>query len=181
MAACRLHTEAMGNRLTVLATIGYEGADQADFIASLHAAAITRLIDVRELPISRRRGFAKSALSTALDEARIEYIHLRGLGDPKIGREAARSGDFVRFKKIFAAHMQSATARTDLAIASLLVSEGGACLMCYERDHSACHRTIVANAISDTLPLTIRHIGVRAGLAARNIATQTWEFTGQRP
>jgi len=69
MAACRLHTDAMGTRRTVLATISYEGADQVDFIASLHAAAITRLIDVREIPISRRRGFSRSALATALDAA----------------------------------------------------------------------------------------------------------------
>jgi uncharacterized protein (DUF488 family) len=56
----------------------------------LKVAKITRLIDVRELPISRRKGFAKTALSTALAVAGIEYVHLKGPGDPKDGREAAR-------------------------------------------------------------------------------------------
>jgi uncharacterized protein (DUF488 family) len=73
----------MGIKQTILATIGYEGADVDDFVATLRSAGIRRLIDVRELAISRRRGFAKRALSGALADADIEYVHLRGLGDPK--------------------------------------------------------------------------------------------------
>ena len=157
----------MGAKSPTLTTIGYEGADLADFIASLHLVAITRLIDVRELPISRRRGFAKTALSAALRAANIEYVHLRGLGDPKEGREAARRGDYARFNTVFAEHMTTPAARTDLATAAAFAAQGGACLMCFERDHAGCHRSIVATAISANIPVTIRHIGVRAGIAAR--------------
>src|SRR3954453_21108705 len=88
--------QGMGTKSTILTTIGYEAAELDDFVATLLAAGITRLIDVRELPISRRRGFAKRALSEALADAGIVYVHLRGLGDPKEGREAARVGDLVR-------------------------------------------------------------------------------------
>jgi len=154
----------MGTEQTVLATIGYEAADLADFIATLREAGISRLIDVRELAISRRKGFAKRALSEALADAGIEYVHLRGLGDPKEGREAARAGEVTRFRKIFTSHMRSETAQADLRTAVSLVEAGGVCLMCYERDHGSCHRSIVAQAISGSVPAMIRHLGVREGL-----------------
>ncbi len=154
----------MGTTRTFLTTIGYEAADLADFIATLRYAGISRLIDVRELPISRRKGFAKRALSEALAKAGIEYVHLRGLGDPKEGREAARAGDVARFRRVFTNHMSTEIAQTDLKRAVDLVSQGGACLMCYERDHAVCHRSIVADAISGSMQVAIRHLGVREGL-----------------
>ncbi len=151
----------MGTSRTNLITIGYEAADLAEFVAALRAAAVTRLIDVRQIAISRRPGFAKKALTAALSDADIDYVHLKGLGDPKEGRMAARTGDDGRFRRVFSAHMRTEAAQVDLAKAVELVSQGGACLMCYERDHSTCHRTIVAQAISDIFSVSIRHIGVR--------------------
>src|ERR1700754_3761106 len=119
--------------MKTLATIGYEGASLEDFIATLKVAAVHTLVDVRELPISRRPGFAKNALSIALENAGIKYVHLKGLGDPKEGREAARAGDFATFTRIFSRHMGTAVARSDLADAVKLSAQGDVCLMCYER------------------------------------------------
>jgi uncharacterized protein (DUF488 family) len=153
----------MATNRTTLATIGYESADLADFIATLKQAGISRLIDVRELPISRRKGFAKKALSEALTLAGIEYVHLRGLGDPKKGREAARAGNIAQFKLAFGRHMKSERAQADLQSAVRYVSEGGACLMCFERDHTTCHRTIVAKSISRMIDANVHHLGVKHG------------------
>jgi uncharacterized protein (DUF488 family) len=153
----------MATHRTTLATIGYESADLADFIATLQQAGISRLIDVRELPISRRKGFAKKALSEALTCVGIEYVHLRGLGDPKEGREAARAGQIAQFKHAFSRHMKSDTAQADLRSAVRYVAQGGACLMCYERDHKACHRTIVAKSISRMIDANVHHLGVKHG------------------
>jgi len=147
-----------------LATIGYEVADLTDFIATLHQAGISRLIDIRELPISRRKGFAKKALSEALTKVGIEYVHLRGLGDPKEGREAARAGKMLQFERVFKTHMATDIAQADLRSALRYTIDGGACLMCYERDHKTCHRGIVAHAISDMTEVVVRHIGVKHGL-----------------
>jgi hypothetical protein len=94
-----------------LATIGYEGALLDHFIATLKSSSVRLLIDVRELPISRRKGFGKTALSTALEATNIGYLHLKGLGDPKPGREAARAGDYARFLKVFRAHMLTSAAQ----------------------------------------------------------------------
>jgi uncharacterized protein (DUF488 family) len=170
----------MGTKRTSLATIGYESADLADFIATLRAAGVRRIIDVRELAISRRKGFAKRALSAALQNAGISYVHLRGLGDPKEGREAARAGDVERFRRVFVSHMRSDAAQADLRKASDLVTEGGACLLCFERDHSACHRSIVAEAICGNIRTSIRHLGVRTGLASRRNEIEANEFAEER-
>ena len=166
MESVRLQTMLMTQHHK-LATIGYEAADLSDFIATLQAAEISRLIDVRQLPISRRRGFAKTALSTALAASGIDYVHLRGLGDPKEGREAARAGDYARFRTVFGCHMKTKAAQDALTAAIHLVEDGGACLMCYERDHTSCHRSIVADTISSSVTVTIRHLGVRNGIGRR--------------
>jgi uncharacterized protein (DUF488 family) len=155
----------MATQKTLLSTIGYEGASLDDFIATLKLAKISCLLDVRELPISRRKGFAKTALSEALAKAGIDYVHLKGLGDPKPGREAARRKDFVAFNKIFSSHMKTDIARNDLKTASSLIMASRTCLMCFERDPHTCHRELVAEAVNAKLPVEIQHLGVRSGLA----------------
>ena len=162
---------------TTLFTIGYEGADLADFVATLQAAGVPRVVDVRALAISRRKGFAKRALSSALMEAGIEYVHLKGLGNPKPGREAAWAGEDARFRSIFISHMATDVAQADLALAASLVAGGNSCLLCFERDHTVCHRAIVADALSGMVHVTIRHLGVSSGLAERPPATSEFRLT----
>ena len=77
-------------------TIGYEGATQAELIAALRAACVARVIDVRAVPMSRKPGFSKNVLAAGLKEAGIDYVHLKALGTPPAGREAARKGDMAR-------------------------------------------------------------------------------------
>ena len=88
-----------------LYTIGYEGAQPADFFDQLLASGVRALIDIRDVPISRKRGFSKNSLREGLAEHSIEYLHLKGLGDPKPGRIAAREGRYSDFRMIFNAHM----------------------------------------------------------------------------
>ena len=89
-----------------LFTIGYEGASIADFVATLRAVNVDVLIDVRDVPISRKPGFSKRVLAQRLGDVGIEYVHLRDLGDPKPGRDAARRGDFKEFERIFREHLE---------------------------------------------------------------------------
>ena len=73
-----------------LFTIGYEKARLGDVVATLAAAGIATLIDVRDRPISRRPGFSKHQLAAAVEAVGIGYIHLQALGTPPEGREAGR-------------------------------------------------------------------------------------------
>ncbi len=91
--------------MSAILTIGYEGASIEEFVTTLKLAEIDVLIDVRDVPISRKRGFSKGALSSTVEAVGIKYLHLRDLGDPKPGREAARRGDVQTFERIFNAHL----------------------------------------------------------------------------
>lgn len=150
--------------MQTLATIGYESSSLEDFLATLEAAEVKALIDVREAPISRRKGFSKNALREAVEGAGINYIHLAGLGDPKEGREAARDGRFDDFLRIFSAQMETPVFKENLGEAAEIARNGGACLMCYERAHDSCHRKLVAEALSDIIDISIRPLGVRKGI-----------------
>ncbi|HBK06641.1 MAG TPA: DUF488 domain-containing protein [Acetobacteraceae bacterium] len=130
-----------------LATIGYEGCTADTVVATLRDARIGLLIDVRAVPRSRKPGFSKRQLAATLDEAGIAYVHLQGLGTPKPGRDAARAGHPDRMEVIFREHMTSDRAQAALAQAKSLVRERPACLLCFERDHTLCHRRLVAEMI----------------------------------
>src|SRR5215208_2853638 len=68
------------NRTPTVFTIGYEQhAEPSSLVDALRTAGVRRLVDVRELPLSRRRGFSKTALAAALATAEIEYQHVREL------------------------------------------------------------------------------------------------------
>lgn len=141
-----------------LYTIGYEGASIETFVLTLLNAGVDTLVDVRDLPVSRKKGFSKGILRETLEVNGIGYVHLRGLGDPKPGREAARAGKMRLFKSIFGRHMQSTAARLDLVIANALAREKVVCLMCFERAHCDCHRAIVAEHICLATGLHIENL-----------------------
>ena len=86
-------------------TIGYEAAAQAQVIAALKAAGVKLVIDVRAVAASRRAGFSKTILGSSLKDEGIDYLHLRALGTPKAGRDAAKAGRTGEMRSIFAAHM----------------------------------------------------------------------------
>lgn len=150
-----------------LHTIGYEGSSIGDFLATLKAFRIELLIDVRDVPISRKPGFSKTALSGWLETCDIEYLHLKGLGDPKPGRIAAREGRFDDFRQIFGAHLKSSAAQTDMRRGLDAASQRMACLLCFERDHTHCHRCIVADQMARHGGFRLVHLGVQSGLKAK--------------
>ena len=86
---------------TKIFTIGYEATTMADFLAALKAAGVERVIDVRALPLSRRPGFSKSSLAASLREVEIDYVHLKALGTPKRGRDAAKKGDVATLTAVY--------------------------------------------------------------------------------
>ena len=131
-----------------LFTIGYEQTPARAVLDELAQAGVKLLVDVRAVASSRRPGFSKSQLAAGLDERGIAYLHLRGLGTPKDGREAARSGQFELLHKIYAKHLKTTQAKEELDELSALVRQSGpVCILCYERDHQHCHRQWIAEII----------------------------------
>ncbi len=154
------------NVVNTLFTIGYEGASLADFLATLRAVNIGVLVDVRDVPISRKPGFSKKVLAAHLEDVGIRYLHLPDLGDPKAGRDAARRGDTSTFIRIFRAHLDRGEAQAALGQAVDIASELTACLFCFERDPAGCHRSIVAEAMTGRQSFLVTHLGVRSGLTS---------------
>lgn len=142
----------------MIATIGYEGLPQAEFLRLLKEAGIRRLVDVRAVANSRRPGYAKRALSAALDQAGIEYLHLRELGTPARGREANRAGRMTEFRRIFADHLAGTEAQAALAMLGETAARVPSCLLCLEADPAKCHRTIVAEAMTAQWGFAVHHL-----------------------
>ncbi|SMF76850.1 DUF488 family protein [Allosphingosinicella indica] len=129
-------------------TIGYEGATQAELIAALSAAGVERLIDVRAVPLSRKPGFSKKVLAAALKEAGIDYIHLKPLGTPPEGREAARKGRHDVLERVYAGQLELPEAMAASAQMLALAAEKPSALLCFERDPKTCHRTLLLDSIA---------------------------------
>lgn len=127
-------------------TIGYEGATVPEVIAALEAAGVEQVIDVRQLPLSRRPGFSKSSLAAALAEHGIGYVHLKALGTPKPGRDAAKKGDRATLEAVYAGQLELPEAQAAAARMRALAAEKVSALLCFERDPRVCHRTLLLAA-----------------------------------
>ena len=144
-----------------ISTIGYEGVTIQEFVTALQRDSVEIIIDVRDVPLSRKKGFSKNQLADSLRAHGIQYVHLKGLGDPKDGREAARAGNYPLFAKIFAKHMRSNVAKEALDHAGMLVSDQHVCLMCFEADYKRCHRTVVASHLAEMTGCKVTPLAVR--------------------
>lgn len=146
-----------------LFTIGYEAATQPAVIDRLKAAGVEVVVDVRAVAASRRAGFSKTLLAASLAEAGIDYRHLRQLGTPKPGRDAARKGHIAEMTAIFTEHMAEPAAQLELAAATEIARERKAALLCFEADHCGCHRKILADQISEALGCEVVNLEVGRG------------------
>jgi uncharacterized protein (DUF488 family) len=138
--------------MQTLFTIGYEGKTQSEFLDELAAAGVKLLIDVRAVAASRRPGFAKTALAAGLAERGIDYLHLRPLGTPAAGRQAARAGRTAEMRAIYAKQLE--TPEAALAMEQVLdaAAERRSALLCYERDAPVCHRAMLAERMMKRQP-----------------------------
>lgn len=127
-------------------TIGYEGATMVSFLNALERAGVRQVLDVRQLPLSRRPGFSKSSLAAALAERGIGYVHLKALGTPKPGRDAAKKGDRATLEAVYAGQLELPEAAAAAARMREMIAEKPSALLCFEREPHMCHRTLLIAA-----------------------------------
>lgn len=142
----------------ILATVGYENDTQPAVIDRLVAAGVKVVVDVRAVASSRKAGFSKSLLAASLAEAGVEYVHLRQLGTPKAGRDAARAGRVAEMRAIFETHLQEPAAQLELLRAGEIAADRKTALLCYEADPAGCHRAIVAERLVESRGFTVEHL-----------------------
>ncbi len=144
---CEFGGRAVGKQIF---TIGYEGLDSEQLGGLLREAGVHVLADVRAVANSRKRGFSKGALSTSLQEAGLGYTHLRSLGTPKSGRQAARAGDAALLRRIYCEEvLDTADGQTALDALAAMAEAAPLCLLCFERDPAVCHRRILAERLAE--------------------------------
>jgi uncharacterized protein (DUF488 family) len=141
-----------------LSTIGYEGKTLDEFLGELNAAEVELVLDVRAVAASRRPGFSKTALAGALRVRGIDYLHLRPLGTPAAGREAARAGRIAEMRAVYAGQLETAEAELALARALAEATERHSALLCYEREAPDCHRSMLAERMLARAPFDLRHL-----------------------
>lgn len=131
-----------------LFTVGYEGQSVESFVETLHANAVKHLIDVREIPLSRKKGFSKTALKEHLNRNNIQYIHFKELGSPRQARKRLKeTGNYTVFFKVMEKHLSHVN---DSVIAAYQYVAGSTCcLMCFEKEAQNCHRSMVARKIKE--------------------------------
>jgi len=147
------------DRKPALFTIGYQQAKPPAVLDHLMRSGVELVVDTRAVAASRRPGFSKRQLAASLDERGIGYLHLRGLGTPAEGRQAARSGRFDDLFRIYERHLQSPQAREELEELATIVRSGRrACLLCYERSHDHCHRRRIAELVCERVDIEVEHL-----------------------
>ena len=146
-------------------TSGYEGLAIDGFVARLKANAISLVIDVRELPLSRKPGFSKKSFAEKLHQAGIGYVHLPVLGCPRPIRDRYKAdGDWDAYATAFSAYLSGQ--KSAIAEVVGIANAATSCLVCFEADFARCHRSMVASAAAHAGGLAVVHLPAKAEMTA---------------
>ena len=139
-------------------TAGYEGLSIDRFLNLLVENGIERLIDVRSNPVSRRYGFHKSTLTRLTRNLEIDYVHFPELGIHSERRQGVPHG--ADRGSMFAEYERTTLASETDALnhVSKLVRDRPSVLVCMESDPFCCHRSRLANPLSELTRLPITHL-----------------------
>lgn len=138
--------------MTRVWTVGYQGEELDAFLGNLRDAGITMLVDVRRRAQSRKKGFSKTALRNALNEAGIGYEHLRYLGMPADLMPKRNAVDNTEILEEFRRRLEADSDGLDELRG--LIAEHRVCLLCFEADHRLCHRRMIV----ELLEIETRHL-----------------------
>lgn len=146
-----------GNGPTVF-TIGYERRDSDDLLARLLDAGVEILVDIRERPFSRKPDFRAGPLRAACESAGIHYESWPRLGSTEHQRTRLKAtGDIGEFRKRFRDFAKRGRS-SELADLAQLAENKTVALICYERVHEECHRSVVADLLACINDATITAI-----------------------
>lgn len=153
----------------IIYTIGYEGLSLDAFIALLVDQGIDTIVDVREMPLSRKPGFSKTALASVLNLSGLEYVHMSKLGCPRDVRDRYKvDGDWKAYTRCFLSYLE--TQHQAIVELSTMAASTECALLCYEANYNFCHRSMVANAVRDYCGAEIRHISASEAKKGRTVS-----------
>lgn len=159
----------ISGQMIELMTIGYEGLALPQFLEKLRRCRVTMLVDIRELPISRKPGFGKQALSAAVTGAGMKYEHIAQLGCPRDVRHDYRDdGDWEIYTRRFKAYLE--TQAEALERLQGWMEDERCCLLCFEEDFNFCHRSFVADRAAELALQRVRISHLTGPMKGRVVA-----------
>ena len=134
--------------------VGHSTRPIESFIDLLKAHSIDILVDIRTIPKSRHNPqFNEEPLKTKLDDNKIGYLHMKGLGGL---RHADKNSINMGWRNLsfrgFADYMQTKEFDNSLRELITLSKTHTVAIMCAEGNPFRCHRSLVADA------LLVRHV-----------------------
>jgi uncharacterized protein (DUF488 family) len=133
-----------------ICSVGHGARPLEDFLATLRAAGIATLVDIRSQPGSRRHPhFGATSLEAALGEVGITYFHLPELG----GRREPRPDSPHRALRVaafrgYADHMDTAEFARGYERLTALARGSRTAFMCAETLWWRCHRRLLADRLT---------------------------------
>ncbi|WP_296605497.1 DUF488 family protein [Nocardioides sp.] len=135
-----------------LLTFGHGTAGPDELVGLLHDAGVSRVVDVRRFPGSRRNpGVSSEAMSSWLPEAGVEYVWEPRLGGRRrvpAGQDPDVDGWWrVAAFRAYAAHMRSEEFRAGLEVLLASMDRAPTAIMCSESLWWRCHRRLISDAV----------------------------------
>jgi len=129
-------------------TIGYQSHTLESMVGLLESNRVQLLIDVRQNPISRKKGFSGRQLKESVRKSGIAYLHIPELGTPASIRKAyAATGNIDRALNQYEIYLRR---RPNTLKTLLLQAQSKSfCLLCLEANHKACHRSIITQLLTE--------------------------------
>jgi hypothetical protein len=136
-----------GNNRRAIYTIGYEGLSLEEFLCILLHNHVTRLIDVRANPISRKFGFNAESLAEFCRTTEIEYVNIPQLGVRSSVRQKLTKG--LTYQCFFDMYRESISRRVPfIEQAATYALDAPTAFMCKEINRDECHRKELGNILS---------------------------------
>jgi uncharacterized protein (DUF488 family) len=141
-----------------LFTVGYGGRTLPQLIGLLEEHGITRLVDVRDRPYSRKRGFSAMPLAESLRKAGVVYEWDGKLGNPSGIRELWKAGQIKEGRTAYRKLLRNGR-RSRIEVLLKLAAIDRVAVLCLEDRHEACHRSVIAEEAARLSPgIKIQHL-----------------------
>lgn len=133
-----------------LFTIGYEGISLEMYLQKLVKNNVKLLVDVRKNPLSMKFGFSKTLLKRYCNSLDIEYLHIPEVGINSDKRqELETQADYDRLFADYRTTTLLETSAHQKQIFALLKKYNRIALTCFEAEPCQCHRSHLAESISN--------------------------------
>lgn len=146
--------------MTTVFTVGHSTRGLGEFVALLAERGVTRLVDVRRFPYSRRHPHTnRESLAVALGEHGIEYRHAEVLAGHRQPRDDSphTALDEEAFRG-YADHADTPAFETGIRHLARLADERPTAVMCAEASPERCHRRVLSDQLVARLGVRVVHV-----------------------